>query len=181
MRNFFNSCAIIVLLGLALMSCGSDDPQARDSASLSNTDKRSRIEAMATEYRKEYPDVEELTVPDLMARRTSEHVLLVDARDEAEQAVSMISGAITSAAFEKNKSFYKEHLIVTYCTIGYRSGLYAQALQEEGYNARNLRGSILAWAHAGHPLVDAQGLETKRVHVYGKQWNLLPDGYVPVW
>ena len=144
-------------------------------------EKMKAIETMATEYRQDYPEVKELTVPALIERMEKENVLLIDVREESEQRVSTIPGAITFSTFEKEKQHYKDRVIVTYCTIGLRSGLCAEELQEEGSDVYNLRGSILAWAHAGQPVVDAEGLETKRVHVYGEKWNLLPEEYTPVW
>jgi rhodanese-related sulfurtransferase len=105
--------------------------------------------------------------------------LLVDVRDDHEQAVSMLPGAISRQAFERDPDRYRGRLIVPYCTIGLRSGFYAQQLIKQGFRARNLAGSVLAWAHAGQPF-EAAGLPTRRVHVYGADWNLLPRGYEPV-
>jgi sodium/bile acid cotransporter 7 len=44
----------------------------------------------------------------------------------------------------------------------------------------NLRGGLLAWVHAGGKVYDANG-ETRRIHVYGRKWNLAPNGYDAVW
>ena len=48
------------------------------------------------------------------------------------------------------------------------------------FDAVNLKGSILPWVHAGQELVDDTG-PTRRVHVHGREWGLLPAGYEPVW
>ena len=93
----------------------------------------------------------------------------------------MIPGAVSKEEFERDKSQYKGHVVIPYCTIGYRSGKYAEKLSGQGWDARNLRGSILAWTHAGRPLVDADGNDTKRVHVYGKKWDLAAEGYEGAW
>lgn len=37
------------------------------------------------------------------------------------------------------------HQVVPYCTVGYRSGKYAEALQKEGFQVANLACSILGW------------------------------------
>jgi sodium/bile acid cotransporter 7 len=49
-----------------------------------------------------------------------------------------------------------------------------------GVDVLNLEGSVLAWTHAGGPLV-RDGVSTKRLHVYGRRWNLAADGYETVW
>ena len=77
-------------------------------------------------------------------------------------------------------------IVIPYCTIGYRSGHYTRDLQsrELGLTVRNLAGSILAWTHAGGPLVApgaagaaGQAEETRRLHVYGAAWDLAPRAY----
>ena len=116
-------------------------------------------------------------------------VVLVDVRTPVEQDVSIIPTAIRKEVFEKTKDQYKNHTVVAYCTIGYRSGLYVKKLRDDGCceevggaKALNLRGSILDWSLEGYPLVDEKtGRETKRVHVYGETWNLVGDGYQAEW
>ena len=58
-----------------------------------------------------------------------------------------------------------------------RSGVYAETLAERGFRARNLVGGVLAWAHAGRSFVDEDGNPVRRVHVYGAEWDLLPESY----
>ena len=36
-------------------------------------------------------------------------------------------------------------------------------------------------ASGSYAAVDADGQPTKRVHIYGAKWNLLPEGYEAVW
>jgi len=109
-----------------------------------------------------------------------EKMILVDVRSEKEQKVSMIPGAISVAEFEKNKEKYRGKAIITYCTIGYRSGKYAKQLLKEKFNAYNLEGSILGWSHSKGSLVDLKGKPTKKVHIYSKGWDYLPKGFTPV-
>jgi rhodanese-related sulfurtransferase len=47
--------------------------------------------------------------------------------------------------------------IVVVCRSGERSGRVALALQRAGYDAANLTGGLLAWAHAGLPVVTDDG------------------------
>jgi hypothetical protein len=72
-------------------------------------------------------------------------------------------------------------LIVVYCTIGVRSGRYTKKLIRKGFDAHNLAGGVLAWAHSGGEFVDLKGNRTDTVHVYGEEWDLLPPGYMSTW
>jgi len=167
----------------AIQACnrGPTEHKSDGNSELSDAEKCATIEKMASKYRTEYADVPELSVSALVDLMSRENVLLVDVRTPLEQEVSMIPGAVSKDDFEKTKEKHRGQTIVTYCTIGYRSGLYARELQKEGIHVFNLRGSVLAWTHAGHPMIDSKSAETRRVHVYGAEWNLLPHGYTPVW
>ena len=126
------------------------------------------------------PGVPELTVDELRQLQSQEEIVLVDVRTPDEQVVSMIPGAITATEFEDNRRSYEGATVVTYCTIGGRSGKYAKGLVDAGVKAFNLRGAILAWTHAGGDLVDTEA-PTRRVHVHGRRFDLTADGYEPVW
>jgi rhodanese-related sulfurtransferase len=149
-------------------------------APINDEAKRATIDAMYEEYRTDFPDVPEITAEDLVEALAAKEITLVDVRSKKERAVSMIPGAITIDAFEEDRETYTRNRIVAYCTIGARSGAYAESLRAAGIDAANLRGSILAWAHTGQPLENAEG-PTKRVHVYGAKWNLLPSGFEGTW
>lgn len=142
--------------------------------------KLSQIEEMYEKVRASLPGVPELTVDELRQLQSQEKVQLVDVRTPDEQVVSMIPGAITASEFEGNPKAYEGATVVTYCTIGGRSGQYAQRLNAAGVKAYNLKGAILAWTHAGGELVDTEG-PTKRVHTHGRKFDLAADGYEPVW
>ena len=139
-----------------------------------------KIEAMATRYHRSYRDVPEVDVPGYLALAGSRDVVLVDVRPEAERAVSILPGAIPLAVVEADLAAFQGRVVVTYCTIGYRSGIAAASLRAQGIDARNLRGSILAWTHAGGALEGPDG-PTRQVHVYGARWNLVADGYKALW
>ncbi|HUY90812.1 MAG TPA: rhodanese-like domain-containing protein [Pirellulales bacterium] len=126
------------------------------------------------------PSIPEISAAELLERRRESRLAIVDVRKPHEQAVSMIPGAISQAEFEARKDEFRDAPVVAYCTLGFRSGKFVAQLRAEGFDACNLRGAILAWTHARQPLVDAQG-ETRRVHVYGRKWNLVASGYEGVW
>ncbi len=146
-----------------------------------NATRLEQIETMYAEYREDFPDVKEISPQGVADRQKSGGVVLVDVRTPEEQAVSMLPGAITAEAFAAAEDTYRDKTVVTYCTIGARSGIYADELRQKGFDVCNLKGSLLAWTHAGLLLKDADGHDTKRVHVYGKTWDLAADGYEAVW
>lgn len=132
-------------------------------------------------YRDDFEGIREVRPADIAETYRTGGIVFVDVRTAEEQEVSMIPGAITKEAFEKDRESYTDKRVVVHCTIGYRSGVYVQELGEQGFEAENLAGSLLLWAHEGLPLEDSKGNSTTRVHVYGKQWDLLPEGYEGVW
>jgi rhodanese-related sulfurtransferase len=153
----------------------------RDPGGLPDEEKKVRIDEMYEGYKKRFPAAPEMTVETLRARLSGpEPPVVVDVREDEERAVSTIPGAISRQEFEERRETLAGREVVTYCTIGYRSGLYTQELVEEGWKAFNLRGSIVSWTHAGGQLVK-DGAPTRRVHVYGRKWNLVADGYEAVW
>ena len=101
-------------------------------------------------------------------------------RDSEEQAVSMIPGALTHGKFLEDPDVYKERTVIAYCTISYRSGKFASKLRKRGIHVINLRGGLLAWLHAGGP-VHRDGIPVRKVHVYGKTWDLAPSIYETIY
>ncbi len=163
------SVCIVVCIGIVGCRSNSSEKQRND-----------RIEAMYREYRKQFPGVPDVSAAELPAMQKTHDVVLIDVRQDAEQDVSMIRGAVRDVDFRPDVEKYRGKRIVTYCTIGLRSGRRAAELRKAGFDAYNLRGGILAWVHARREIVDKQGV-TLRVHVYGRKWNLVPDDYRAVW
>lgn len=143
--------------------------------------KRARIAELYRGYREKFPDVPGISPQELSGRLDDPDLVLVDVREPEERAVSTLPGAISREELAERSDELAGRRIVTYCTLGYRSGLVAESLREQGWDATNLEGSILGWTHAGGDLVDAEGQPTRRVHVYSKRWDLAADGYEPVW
>ena len=147
---------------------------------MSDTAKQLEIERLYERSKRQFPEIDDLTVEEFDRLRETTEVVLVDVRNPPEQAVSMIPGSITSTELESDPSAYAGRTLVTYCTIGHRSGLYARKLQAAGFRVFNLKGAILAWTHAQRELVDSKG-PTRRVHVAGQRWSLESSDYDPVW
>lgn len=167
---------IAVGLGLlaALAACSG-------SRGLTDEQKLARIHELYAEYRSSFKGLPEMTIEQLVSSpRDEESVVLVDVRTEDERAVSVIPGSISQEEFEARPAELEGRKVVTYCTIGYRSGLYAETLRRQGWDAYNLPGSILAWTHAGGAL-ESEGEGTRRLHVFDSRWDLAAEGYEAVW
>ena len=170
-------CAVMLVGVLVLgQAC-----ERRPPAPSTDAAGKERIEALYAKYKESFPETPEVTVAQLVQMRKDGAVTLVDGREERERQVSRIPGSVTLADLEADLGGYKGKDIVVYCTVGYRSGLAAKKLREKGLQAFNLKGGILSWAHAGQKLIDEHGKETKRVHVFGPEWDLAPEGYEAVW
>lgn len=107
-------------------------------------------EAEAHRYQSLFSDVAGISSRELLSESSTiqpkwsfhgHNVLLVDVRTDAERDVSMISGAVSLTEFKTNVLPLLEaksgddsalpDMIVTYCTIGYRSGVEASKLIHE--------------------------------------------------
>lgn len=174
----FSDVLVIVCAAVAILAACRTGVRAEQ---LSDGQKKERVEELYQKYRRSFPGIQSLTVEELLElQKGSRAVVLVDVREPREMEVSMIPGAIDASTFERDSDSYRGAIVVPYCTVGYRSGRYTEKLQEKGWDARNLEGSILAWTLAGLPLENAEG-PTKRVHVYGRTWDLAAQGFSTVW
>jgi sodium/bile acid cotransporter 7 len=144
---------------------------------LSDGEKKETVYRMYQEYKGEdFPGVRDISPQEAMALVPSGDVVFVDTRRSEEMDVSTLPNAITQEEFLADVSRYQGQTIVAYCTISYRSGLFAEEMADRGVTVYNLKGGILAWALEGGKVYDADG-KTKRIHVYGKKWNYAPAGY----
>ena len=102
-------------------------------------------------------------------------LILLDVRETEETAASTLPGARAvppSAVAQLNIAPQANAVIVAYCTVGYRSGLAAVALEKRlKQPVYNLEGGIIAWFNQGGILHDAQGQPTQGVHPYDKEWE----------
>lgn len=118
-------------------------------------------------------EVNTISVADLQKMKD---VIVLDAREHEEYAISHIPGALHigfnhwSKESVKNISIDKK--LVVYCSVGYRSEKIGKKLKNLGYaNVYNLYGSIFEWANQGLPLESNEGLKTNRIHTYNKNWS----------
>ncbi|MFP6582982.1 MAG: rhodanese-like domain-containing protein [Candidatus Hydrogenedentota bacterium] len=174
LTKFIQISGVSAIIGPLLLVTGCSSPPSPDGP-------ESQILSMYEGYRDDFPDIAEVTPAEIAQAYKAGNLVIVDVREPEEQAVSMIPGAITQQEFEARRDDFESKRVVAHCTIGYRSGVYVDQLRTEGFDAENLVGSLLLWTHEGLPLEDADGNPTKRVHVYGKKWNLVAEGYEAVW
>lgn len=168
----------ILIFLLILVSRNFVAQAGSDKNQLPNQQRIDTINAMYFDYQKSFKEVPEIEANG--DKSLFENAVLVDVRGSDEQEISKIKNAISKSEFEKNTGIYKGRKIIVYCTIGYRSGLFVKKLRTQGFGAYNLKGGILLWAHAGKDVVSKDG-PSKRVHVYGKKWDLLPQGWTSVY
>ena len=164
--------ALLLVVGLTAQE---PIPPADDAARVET------ILKMYRGYKENFPRVRDVTPLQVEKMRAEGFpFVLVDVRKEKERAVSTIPGAISREEFERRREEFRGHLIISYCTIGYRSGRYLEKLARKGFQAANLAGSILLWAHQGGTLAH-EGKPTRRIHVYAETWDLAPAGFEGVW
>lgn len=144
--------------------------------------RRLALMRMVAEITADYPDVTTISAAELKEALPSGDVVLVDVRTRREREVSTLPGAISAEDFETRLAELAAagRTVVAYCTIGARSSGYARKMGKRGVEILNLEGSVLAWTHAGGEFTAGSG-PTRRVHVYGRRWNLAADGYETVW
>merc|ERR1712188_311532 len=102
--------------------------------------------------------VKHLTTQEIASLDPKTYVL-VDVRPDELRKVSHIPGSITQAEFEQerdgNAGAYDGKTVITSCTIGYKSGLFAKELAAKcpSLEVRNHVGSIMDWCHEGKDFV----------------------------
>ena len=119
-----------------------------------------------------------------LASREAGRYLLFDTRAEDEYRVSHIASAEHVSPEMSADAFmakYGDRLagkrLVFYCSVGYRSSIFAERVLERARAAgadsvSNLRGGIFRWYIEGNPVVDEKGV-TDEVHPYDKVWGAL--------
>lgn len=151
-------------------------PPTAAQEKLSDREKRARVYEMYAAYKQSFPDVRDITPARVKQLMRTNRIQFVDTRRPEERAVSILPGAISQEAFLKAPDRYADAMVIVYCTISYRSGLFAAELSAKDMSVYNLTGGLLAWVLEGGKVVNANG-ETRQIHVYGDEWNYAPEGY----
>lgn len=173
-RRPFAFLALPLLAALCLLAACQEQPKT-------DPERQAKAYALYDGYKKDFPEAAEMRPEEALKLWREGGVVFIDARSEAERAVSTLPGAVSEQDYLADPGRFAGKQAVIYCTIGYRSGVLVQKLAAKGIAAANLAAGILGWLHAGGPLVDASGAPTRRVHVYGRTWDLAPLAYTAVW
>jgi rhodanese-related sulfurtransferase len=152
------------------------------TASCNAQEPANRAHCVNPKFDKKVAGMLNFTVPTINpegVKKLSE-VLILDAREKNEYEVSHLPNAVFVGYnnFEKNvlKNIPSDKPIVVYCSIGYRSEKIGEKLQKMGFkNVYNLYGSIFEWVNQDNQVVDNQGVITKKVHTYNRNWSKWVD------
>ena len=147
---------------------------------MSDVEKKETVYRMYAGYKKDFPNVRDISPKQAKDLYDQGKAVFVDTRKPAEMAVSMLPGAVSRHYFLSHINQYKDKTIVAYCTISYRSGVFAREMAKEGLPVINLQGGILAWTLESGKVYDHSGNEVKQIHVYGEKWDYAPEGYESV-
>lgn len=150
-----------------------------DEPDLSNARKKEIVYAMYADYKKEFPGVVDVEPSQAMQLLEEDRVVFIDTRKPAEMDVSQLPTAVSKDRFLADIDRYRGKILIGYCTISYRSGIFAREMAERGIQIRNLKGGILAWTLEGGTVYH-DGTPVQRIHVYGDQWDYAPRGYEAV-
>ena len=97
------------------------------------------------------PEVDVRDLPDPLP----DGLTLLDVREQDEWDEGHIDGALHIPMMSvpaELASIPRDRQVVVVCAVGARSARVAMFLQQQGVDAYNLDGGIVAWARAGRPI-----------------------------
>ncbi|MEM8934475.1 MAG: rhodanese-like domain-containing protein [Acidobacteriota bacterium] len=165
---------VLLLVAIAMLWLGTD-LWIRAQRQVNAVD---RLGWIKERVRRQFPDAPQLSTADLARRLAADEPLtLLDVRRPEEYAVSHLAGAIQVDPEEEPSlppGLDASRPVVAYCSVGWRSSKWVEALRADGIDAVNLEGSIFQWAAEDRPLVRGDQPVTV-VHPYGRAWAWLVD------
>ena len=107
--------------------------------------------------------IEEIEIPDLIARLEDPDLVVVDIRDPRERARGYIPGSFHAPCgmvefwVDPESPYFKpifgeDKTFVFHCASGWRSALTVAQLQDMGFEAAHLREGFSKWAEQGGPV-----------------------------
>ncbi len=84
--------------------------------------------------------------------------LLVDVREDDEWAAGHAPGVLHVPMGElRQDTLPRDRPVLAVCRVGGRSAAVTSALEQLGYDVRNVTGGMLSWSAAGLPVVRDDG------------------------
>ena len=133
-----------------------------------------------------FPTVSHISGDQLALSADKQPYVIFDVREPEEYAVSHIEGAIRvdpSISPDRFLIAYGEQMegrpVVFYCSVGMRSSIIADAVQESlrkqgATDVFNLEGGLFAWHNDGRALVSLDGRQpTEFIHPFDSYWGQL--------
>ena len=108
--------------------------------------------------------------------KKGERVVILDVREPKEMQVSALRGARLAVPDQIKTmpltGIPADATVVTYCTVGGRSGNAAVLLERRlGRPVYNLDGGIVEWFNRGGEVVDPSGQPVDRIDAWGEPWS----------
>jgi len=121
-----------------------------------------------------FPQVKQLSTDELAEwLQCTKTPLLLDVRTPEEYEMShLVNAQLAPACLQELADIATlETPIVAYCSVGYRSAVFAKRLQQAGYKqVFNLEGSMFKWVNE-HRSVYRNGESVEQVHPYNQFWK----------
>ena len=159
--------------------------RSRVARAASEMDDRAKAEELFARWTRSFADIPRASGKEVVQLRDSgRKVMLIDVRSTAEMEVSVLPGAIGADEFERryrsSPEEYHDAVLIPYCTIGFRSGLFCRRLLAGEFgppapDVRNGEGVVL-WSF------DVGAFEggARALHVYGSEWDVAAAGFETV-
>jgi rhodanese-related sulfurtransferase len=135
----------------------------------------SEFDKMAQEMAGQF-SAPQVSVSEFKLMLKSDEVQVLDAREFVEYEVSHLQSSI-HVGYEDfdltrvTSRISKDEKCVVYCSVGYRSGVIAEQLIKQGYEAYNLRGGIFGWVNQSQGVYDSAEQLTNKIHGYNQKWS----------
>ena len=142
----------------------------------------SALSAKHEKIMQDFPGIAHISSDELQHIETNK-ALIFDIRETDEYNVSHIAGAIlvspkmsANSFLEKYNDAAKGKTVIFYCSVGQRSSIFANRVQDGLKNSGtvavfNLKGGLFDWHNENLPLVTTSNEPTEYIHPYNKFWG----------
>lgn len=142
----------------------------------------SALSAKHEKIMQDFPGIAHISSDELQHIETNK-ALIFDIRKTDEYNVSHIAGAIlvspkmsANSFLEKYNDAAKGKTVIFYCSVGQRSSIFANRVQDGLKNSGtvavfNLKGGLFDWHNENLPLVTTSNEPTEYIHPYNQFWG----------